>query len=367
MVQGKKMRSGKRILIVNVNWIGDVIFSTPFIKAVRDAYPDSHIACLLHPRCVDILKDSPRIDEIIIYDEDGQHRGIIGKIKLVWRMRKSHYDMAFILHRSFTKALLTFTAGIKERVGYPTKHRDLLLTKVIDLPDHEIHKVEYFLNLARGYGINARENSYEFFVADKDKESLDKFLKQNGVEDKDRLVVLCPGGNWDPKRWPRENFALLADMLIEKLGVKIVLSGAGSDIGLVNSIKSMMKSTPIISCGLTTLKELGALLERADMVIANDSGPMHLAVAMKTNVIALFGPTSPELTGPYGNGNYMVLWKTKGCDPSAGSGSHPEALEGCEVPCYDVTCTDNRCMKLITVGDVFKEAEKILTKDMILK
>ena len=341
----RRAGNGKRVLIINVNWIGDVIFSTPFIKAVRCAYPDSYIACLLHPRCVDILKENPRIDEIIIYDEEGLHRGIVGKLKLIWHLGKSHFDIAFILHRSFTKALLAFLAGIRKRIGYPTKRRGLLLTKVIDLPDHEIHKVEYFLNLAEGSGIDAREKSYEFFVADKDRESLNKFLKQNGVEDKDRLIVLCPGGNWDPKRWPGENFAKLADMLIEKLNVKIILSGAGKDTGLAGKIKSMMKNIPVISCGMTTLGELGRLLERADLVIANDSGPMHLAVAMKTKVIALFGPTSPKLTGPYGTGSYRVIWKN----------------EECEVPCYDVACTDNRCMKLITVEDVFKEAEKFIS------
>jgi len=119
----------------------------------------------------------------------------------------------------------------------------------------------------------------------------------------------------------------------------------------VQNIKGMMKNTPIISCGATTLKELGVLLEKASLVIANDSGPMHLAVAMKANVIALFGPTSPELTGPYGKGNYTVLRKIKEC----------------EIPCYDITCTDNRCMKLITVGDVFEKAEKILTQRLSKK
>ena len=187
-----------------------------------------------------------------------------------------------------------------------------------------------------------------------------KFLRKHGVADKDRLIVLCPGGNWGPKRWPKKNFAQLADMLAEGLSAKIVLSGAKKDAVLVEEIRGMMKSSPVVSCGLTTLKELGALLERADLVVANDSGPMHLAVAMKSNVIALFGPTSPGLTGPYGKGNYRVIWKTKDCDPSAGSGSHPEALEGCEVPCYDVTCIDNRCMKLITVEEVFKESEEML-------
>ena len=343
----KRAGGGKRILIVSVNWVGDVIFSTPFIKAIRDVYPDGYIACLLHPRCVDILNGSPRIDEIIVYDEEGQHKSIIGKLMLILYLRKIHFDIAFILHRSFTKALLIFLAGIRERIGYPTKNRGLLLTKAIDLPEEEVHKVEYFLGLARGSGIKVRENSYEFFVQDTDRESMKEFLKKHGVADKDRLIVLCPGGNWGPKRWPKKSFAKLADMLAADLGVKIVLSGAKKDALLVEEIRLMMKSSPVISCGLTTLKELGAMLEMADLVVANDSGPMHLAVAMKSNVIALFGPTSPRLTGPYGKGNYRIMWKN----------------EECEVPCYDVTCTDNRCMALITVEDVFKEAQKALNAD----
>lgn len=335
----------KKILIVNVNWLGDVIFSTPFIKAVRDAYPDSYIACLLHPRCVDILKGNPGVDEIIVYDEEGAHRTLAGKIKLIKQLRKICFDTAFILHRSFTKALIVFLAGIKERIGYPTKRRGLLLTKTVDMPDEEVHKVEYFLNIARSLGINVRDNSYEFFIEDADRNAVRDFLRNDaGIGDKDKIAVLCPGGNWDPKRWPKENFALLADLLTERLGLKIVISGAKKDMALAEDIKNMMKNAPVISCGKTTIKQLAALLERADLVVANDTGPMHLAVAMKAKLIALFGPTSPRLTGPYGKGNYRVIQKNEECD----------------VPCYDVTCTDNRCMAAISVEDVFKEAEDML-------
>ena len=335
-----------RILIVNVNWIGDVIFSTPFIKAVRLANPDSYIACLLHPRCIDILKDNPRIDEIILYDEEGIHKSLLGKFKLISYLRKKRFDTAFILHRSFTKALITFLAGVRKRIGYPTKHRGSLLTKALEIPDEETHKVEYFLNLARVSGIDTRDITYEFFIKDSDRQKTAQFLKENGVFNNDLLIVLCPGGNWDQKRWQKENFAKLGDIFIEKLGAKVIISGAKKDIPLAEEIQKMMKLRPIISCGRTTLKELGALLERANLVVANDTGPMHIAVAMKTNVVALFGPTSPRLTGPYGLGSYHVIWKNEGCD----------------VPCYDVTCTDNRCMSAITVEDVFKEA-----KDMLIK
>ena len=340
MTDGKK-----KILIVNVNWIGDVIFSTPFIKAIRRNYPDSYTACLLHPRCVDVLNDNPGIDEIIVYDEEYSHRGLFGKLKLIAYLRKKNFDTAFILHRSFTKALITFLAGIRERIGYPTKGRGIFLTKPVEIPDEEVHKVEYFLNIARSCGINTRDISYEFFIKDSDRRKIRQFLNENGVNDRDRLAVLCPGGNWDPKRWPKENFALLADMLIEKLGARVVISGAKKDIPLADEIKNMMKEKPIISCGKTTLKELGALLERANLVVANDTGPMHIAVAMKAGTIALFGPTSPRLTGPYGQGNYKIIWKNKECD----------------VPCYDLTCTDNRCMAAITVEDVFKASEDLLS------
>lgn len=337
---------GKKILIVNVNWLGDVIFSTPFIKTVRDAYPDGYIACLVHPRCVDILKGSPRIDEIIVYDEEGEHRTLFGKIRLIEYLRKIRFDIAFILHRSFTKALLTFLAGIPERIGYPTKRRGLILTKTVDIPDQEIHKVEYFLNIARACGMDVHDNSYEFFINGADRDSVNKFLRNNGVHEGDRVVVLCPGGNWDMKRWPKDNFAMLGDMLAKDFGSRIVISGAKKDVPLAEEIRMMMKTKPIISCGKTDLKQLGAILERADLVVANDSGPMHLAVAMKTNVIALFGPTSPELTGPYGKGNYRVIRKD----------------EGCEVPCYDVTCADNHCMSAITVEEVYKEAGRVLER-----
>lgn len=342
--RGKGQGSRKRILIVNVNWVGDVIFSTPFIRSVRDTYPDSHIACLLHPRCYDVLKDNPRINEIIIYDEELAHRGLLGKLRLVMKLRKKRFDTAFLLHRSFTKALLTFLAGIGERIGYPSKRRAWLLTKVVDEPDEDIHKVEYFLNIAYNAGIIPKSRSYEFFITDAHRRAVDGFLKHSGVMQGDAIVVLCPGGNWDPKRWPKENFARLGDKLTERFGAKIIISGAKKDVQLADDIRKLMEWTPIVSAGKTNLGELGALFERASAVVANDSGPMHLAVAMKANTIALFGPTSPHLTGPYGEGNYRVIVKQ----------------EECEVPCYDLSCTDNRCMHAIKVEDVVGEIEAMI-------
>ena len=334
----------KRILIVNVNWIGDTLFSTPFIRAVRDSYPDAYIACLVHPRCKEMLELSPRLNEIIIYDEEGEHRSLFGKLKLAISLRKKKFDTAFLLHRSFTKAFLMLLAGIKDRVGYPTKRRSLVLTKVAEEPLEELHKVEYFLNIARSSGIKPKSKSYEFFIDDSHKKFIASLLRESGIADGDTVVAICPGGNWDPKRWPKENFAKLADILAKECSVKIVISGAKKDVKLAEEVSGMMSAAQVITAGKTNLKQLGALLARADLVIANDSGPMHLAVAMKAKTIALFGPTSPAITGPYGEGNYRVISKNKEC----------------EVPCYDFTCKDNRCMAAIKVEDVLREAREML-------
>ena len=334
----------KRILIVDVNWVGDVLFSTPFIRAVREAYPDSYIAALIHPRTKEVLEDNGRLDELIVYDEEFRHSGLLGKLRLINYLKKKRFDTAFILHRSFTKALIAYLAGISQRIGYAVKNRSLLLTKAVSEQAGVVHKVEYFLNIARALGIKPNDNSYEYFISDPDRARIKDFLKNNGVVDKDIIVVLCPGGNWDPKRWPKNNFAKLADILAENFNARIVIAGAKKDADLARDIKGMMKYPPIIAAGKTTLKELGALFSRADLVVANDTGPMHMAVAMKAKTIALFGPTSPEVTGPYGSGDYRVIR------------GQPE----CDVPCYDNKCRENLCMDAIKVEDVAQAASEML-------
>lgn len=334
------------ILVVNVNWVGDVIFSTPFMRALRKKRPDARISCLLHPRCVQMLEGNPNIDEIIIYDEEGVHRSLYGKFRLIRNLRRKRFDTAFILHRSFTKALIAYLAGIGERVGYPTKNRGWVLTKSIEEPDEELHKVDYFLNIAKGCGIEPSGGHYEFFVDESDRKYIREFLKKAGIPEDGRVAVLCPAGNWAPKRWPAPRFAALGDMLAQKLGFNVVISAAAKDASLAEEVRGLMKSPAVAAAGNTDLKQLGALLERAGLVVANDTGPMHIASALGVDTIALFGPTSPGITGPHGGGRYSVIFRNKRCD----------------VPCYELACTHNSCMDAISVEDVFDEAVKLIRR-----
>ncbi len=337
-------RQYKRILIVEVNWLGDVLFSTPLIKAMRRKFKGAYIACMLDPRAKEILEHNPRINELIIYDEKGKHRSLAGKARLVSLIRKKKFDLAVLLHRSFTKALMTRLAGIGERAGYATKKRKALLTRPVDPPEAPAHKVEYFLRIARELGCDILDKNYEFFVTDKERKYIEEELAGEGVKKEGLMVVINPGANWEPKRWSEANFARLADGLITKYGAKVVVAGAKKDLEMAGRIKERMKRSLIILAGRTDLGELGALMERADFVISGDTGPMHIASAVKSKVIALFGPTSPALTGPYGSANYRVIQKDVGC----------------EIPCYDLACKNYKCMDAITVDDVLRVFSEML-------
>jgi lipopolysaccharide heptosyltransferase II len=334
----------KRILIVNVNWLGDVLFSTPFIRGLRKHNPDAHISCMVVPRCAEILEGNPYLDELIIYDEEGKHASLLGKLQFIALLRSKKFDEVYLLHRSLTRTLLTSLAKIPKRIGYVTKKRRLFLTHRITLPKEELHRVEYFLNLMLQMNMVPDNLGYDFSISREDERYIDNFLKDMGVDKETSFVVLNSGANWLLKRWPPEFFGSLGDMIAKKFNSKIVITGAQKDIELAQEIANLIQTQIIITCGKTTLKQLGALFRRAKLVITNDTGPLHIAIAVGAKVIALFGPTSSKITGPYGPGKYTVLQKDIGC----------------VVPCYHLKCADNRCMKAITPEEVFGEVERLI-------
>lgn len=301
-----------KILIVNVNWLGDVLFSTPFIRALKKNYPKSFITCMIMPRCLEVLEGNPYIDEIIVYDQDGRHKGIFGKMELVSSLKKKKFDAAVILRKSLTRSIMLYLAGIPKRIGYCYKKTSLFLTDNIPLPKGVLHKSDLFLNIAKELGVKKVEKRYDFPIGELDRIFARDFLEHNFVDFDDLLVAVNPGANWPPKRWPEQNFAYLADRLIDELGAKIVITGAKKDYTIAEGILRNMKHLAINATGKTTLKQLGGIFERANLAITNDTGPMHIAVACGTNVISLFGPTDPSITGPWGEGSYKVIQKEIG-------------------------------------------------------
>ncbi|MCX5701865.1 MAG: lipopolysaccharide heptosyltransferase II [Candidatus Omnitrophica bacterium] len=340
------MNPKKRILIFNVNWLGDVLFSTATIRNIKRNFPESFIACVIPIRCYPVLKGNPHIDEIIIFDEKDRHKGVLGKLKFIRLLKSKRFDTVFLLHRSFTRALICKLAGIPERIGYFTKKRGFLLSKKIIAPSMEaMHRIDYYLNIIEKAGLKLEDRYLEFFVSDGDREFVDNYLNRNSVNKNVFLVAINPGSNWSPKRWPTYYWAELADKLISAFNAKVIITGSVDDIVLAKAIRDSMKEKPMLVCGIFNLKQLAALCKRLGLFITADTGPLHIANAVGTKkIIALFGPTSANLTGPYPGKNAVVLFKDVGC----------------RIPCYKVFCKDNRCMKAITPEDIINEVRKLV-------
>jgi heptosyltransferase II len=335
----------KRVLIFNVNWLGDVLFSTAAIRNIRRNYPDSFIACVIPSRCYPVLKGNPHLDEVIIFDEKDRHKATLEKLKFVKQLKDKKFDIAFLLHRSFTRALICRLAGIPERIGHYTKKRAFLLTKKIIAPHRDsLHRIDYYLDIIEQAGLRIEDRYTEFFVSEEDEKAITEFLKNNSLDKGDFIVGVNAGGNWLPKRWPVNYWAQLCDRLIGELGLKVVITGSSADLTLSKSIQESMKEKPISAAGVFNIKQLAALCKKLDLFITADTGPLHIANAVGTKkIIALFGPTSPEITGPFPATNVTIIRK----------------YAGCKNPCYVVNCKDNRCMKAITVDDVVGEVKRL--------
>ncbi|OIO78911.1 MAG: lipopolysaccharide heptosyltransferase II [Candidatus Omnitrophica bacterium CG12_big_fil_rev_8_21_14_0_65_43_15] len=320
----------KRILIAEVNWLGDVLFSTPFIRAVRNNFPDAHIACMIMPRIREILEGNPYINEIITYDEKN--------------LKKRKFDMAFLLHRSFSRALAMYMAGIPERIGYYTFKRSLLLTEKPKPPDAlSMHRAEFYLGLAKSVGLKTDNKGCDFFISKQD-----SVWAATVIQPGRKTVIFNPGGNWMPKRWSKENFIELGRILLSEFkdNIRIVLSGSAKDVELAQEINSALQNKAIITCGKTTLKQSAALFKKSDLVISADSGPLHIAVSVGAKAIAIFGPTSLKITGPYKADKDRVVTFCKDMD--------------CRIPCYNDKCADYKCMAAITPKEVFETAKRLL-------
>ena len=332
-------------MIIEPNWLGDILFTTPAIRAIRKENPDAFIACMMHPRCAELLEDNPDIDKLMLFDERVLHRGILRKLLFIRDLRRFRFDIVISFHRSMSRILIAYVSGISRRVGYYTRKRSWLLTDSVEPPVTPFHRVEYFLNIIRVLGIDTDNKDYQFNIPESSVKSAESILEQAGIDSDGEFFIVNPGGNWLAKRWPNKRYARLCEELKAIYGKRIFLTGDFKDRELSEEIIRMSSGSAINICGKTTLKELAAIMRRAKVVVANDSGPMHIAISQKAPTIALFGPTSAEITGPYGSGRYDIL----------------QRWPNCTIPCY-AACEDYKCMKAITVEDVIEAIGRITRK-----
>ena len=336
-----------RILIVNVNWLGDVLFSTPSIRAIRKNYPKAFIACLAPPRCAGLLKNNPNINEIIETEDKIPFYSVPGHWSVISKLKRRRFDKAIFFHRSRTKAFWAWAAAIPERIGYQGLGRQKFLTRICAEPVTPVHKTDYFLKLLGELNISPDGREPDFFAAAGTEKELKRLFEDYGIPGDAPYVVVHAGGNWPLKRWPAGYFIQWIQLFLARYPWKVILCGTASEETLSREISGHFNNERVISfCGKTSIDALALLLKNSQLVITNDSGPIHIAASQGARIVGLFGPTSPELTGPIARGPALILKKDVGC----------------EIPCYYRECDARLCMEWLRPEEVFKKTVEFLNQ-----
>lgn len=338
--------SDERLLIVLPNWFGETLFATPFLSALRRARPRAVIAAMGVPRCQDVLAHNPTLHEFVRYDEEGAHRSLAAKWRLARLLRARRFDTAVLLRRSLSRALLLATAGIPRRIGFNHWKSRWVLTDRVAPPGASTHKAASYLRLLEPLGITQREApAYAYYPSDEERHEAVAMLREAGVEGRP-FIVLHPGANWAHKRWPPAQFAQLGERFARAGTHAVVLTGSPEDAGLIRAIQQQMRAQPVVLAGRTSLRQLAACLERAGLVVSNDTGVLHIACALKRPVVALYGPTSPAITGPLGDPASTVVIHHPDCCP--------------RIPCLDPRHPGAPGMAAISVEEVYETARRVL-------
>lgn len=341
----------KKILVVRYRFIGDMILTIPFLRNLRYHYPDSQIDMLVSPNSGEVIEECPYVNNFIYFDTTRKHKYENGEGKkktflyYVSLLKKEKYDKVYILKRSLSSALLCFFAGIKERIGYDTEHRGILLTKRVKY-DNQKHESLAFLDVLKADGIDVKDNYLENWVKQENEEKVFRLFDENNIAKSERKVVVNVTATNPGKVWDINNFTKIIEYLSEKKGVRVIFIGALSDKEIYDNIKYSKEMTikPVNLCGQLTIKDSLALLKNVDFIIGNDSGTLHMASSVGTKVIGLYGPMPFEKWKALGNENILL---------KADLPCMPCSLKG--------KCQNNKaCMSAIKVSDVKEGIDKFL-------
>ncbi len=350
--------SPRKILIVKLSAIGDVIQTLPMLAALRRRFPESQIDWVVEEEAAGLLKGYPGVDRLLVsrrksWQRRIRKRGEFGAafrelLRFVRDLREIKYDWVIDNHGVLKSGILVGLCRGRKKIGYRAtagiadegsyfftneRHRPLSI---------ERHALERYLDLVGQLGVPIEGISLEFFIAPESLKTMRTILDESGFNARP-LVVIHPLAKWDTKQWSPGKFSSLAERLIGR-GAQVVITGSPGDAIAVEGILGQLqfRSRVLNLAGKTDLRELAALFSLADLVITPDTGPMHLAAAVKAPLVALFGPTAPWRTGPYGNG-HVLLRKELACSP-----------------CFRKKCPTGECLDRITVEEVLKAAEEKL-------
>ena len=326
------------ILIIKMSSLGDVLHTLPFVAELRERFPQARLTWLVHPQFSGFVPDPPMVDEVIYFDKVKFNKMSLGKKWSCFKEMRSllhsrNFDLVIDMQGLFKSAVLAAISGCNNRIGYcEMREGSGLVSKAITGAHAKDHVIERYLDVARYLGCAIKD--IRFPMPDLQKEWQAVQEKTEAV--KEPYVVLVPGARWETKKWPIEYFSELAEMILRD-GKQVVLAGGPEDTSLGSQITRLSPGVTDLA-GKTGLRELGALIQHSTAYISGDTGPLFIAAAMKRPLIALYGPTRPDRTGPYGSSEAVIIRAPVSC---AG--------------CLKKRCSKWICMKAITPEMVFDE------------
>ncbi len=371
-----RSRDFKKILLIKLSAIGDVVHTFPVLNKLRRRYPKARIDWLVTPEIAELLRQNPAISNVIEFSRDEwstpwRAAPYVGAARLIATLRATEYDLVLDLQGQLRSAIFAFASGAPVRIGFDRPRAEvwktlsrkipdeakkhawqgaregsfLAYTHHISLPSLDVHPVERNLGVAPMLGLDDGAPDFSFPVPPEATTRIDALLDYYDIG-KARLIVVAPGTNWETKQWRREGFAEMARYFRQK-GFAVTLIGSDGERALCQEIARLAPGTVDLA-GETTLSELAALIRRATICITNDSGPMHLAVALDRPVVSIFGPTDPVWAGPYRRGG-AVLRTELDCSPC-----YLRELHRCNF--------GHACMVNISASTVIERVEVIVAK-----
>lgn len=325
------------VLLIKPRAIGDVLLSTPVIRNLKHAFPHLQIDFLTERFAADVVIGIPFLREVLSFNKRTD-----STLSIIRMVREKRYDIVIDLFGNPRTALITRFSGAKHRIGFPFRGRAYAYTVHVTPRGGEVHNVDFNLDVLRHFGIAIEPGLPDFPISNIHREFAATWLKEHGILGKALLGVNASGG-WYTKKWQPSSFAALTDMIAERHGMTPLLFWGPGEKEEVKRIQGMMRSEGHL-IPKTSLKEMGAFLESCSYLVSNDSGPMHIAAALGVPTLGIFGPTSPQLQGPYGGIHQVV---------------RHEALD-----CLECNLTEcpigNICMKELPVETVYSSFQLLL-------
>ncbi len=347
-IKGKNVN----ILIVKLSAIGDVIHTLPSLAELRRLYPDAHITWVVEEAAADLVINHPFLNEVLIscrktWIKDFQNGKIKQSLKEIFSfiktLRQRHYDLVIDFHGLFKSSMIVFLSRGTRKLGYDSWQElsGLFLNEKI-AEDMNKHAIDRYLDFPRYLGASIDKAEFTMPSSKQAEETGLRLMREYNLENK-KFIAINPIALWETKLWDNAKFARLADLINSELQMKPVFTS--SEKAAIEKITSLMTTQGINLGGVTTLLSLAYIYQKAKVVISTDSGPMHLAVAVKTPVVALFGPTDPARTGPYGAGHKIIRTDIT-CSP-----------------CFLKKCSTKKCMEDISPEQVFTVVKELVRRD----